>query len=601
MANQTLASLAITMRADSAQLVQQFGEARRSVQRFGETTSRVAKRAAIAYAAIAAIGKIKETTQAVVGASATFESLNASLETVFASTERAAAKFDELRQFAAETPSTIEEVTQAAILMRSMGLDPSIESMESISNTAAAMGKTVLDFTHAIADAITFEMERLKEFGITAKQNADTIDFMFQGVKTTVKRDAESIQNYLLEIGNTTFAGGMERQAETLNGKFSQLSGAVQNLAATFADATGLTQATKDATVALTNMANNATAAIEKITLGDTIADLRGQIRELNKDLKIGQRIMEESDGKQGSVAVENIKAQKEAIKEKIKALTEEQNAIISKIKEQEAVEEEARQKRLDAIALEAEQKRIADEAEALRKEKQKAFGGDPEEIFARMQEAHMTELELLDKNFEEKRALFDKFREHEIGTEKSRNKLMLDEHFKYFAQRRKLEEAANKDNISDKKRFMNHVLQNTKAGGKILLAQQKYQAIQEALVEAKKSILSAYRWGNSIGGPVLGSAFAATAAAVSASMVADIINPGGGSSASTGGGGGAPSVPDVTTPGLEDVAANDEPQTTKTITVSFEGEGELVPRSVLRELAEELNSLDDSNVRISI
>ena len=100
----------------------------------------------------------------------------------------------------------------------------------------------------------------------------------------------------------------------------------------------------------------------------------------------------------------------------------------------------------------------------------------------------------------------------------------------------------------------------------------------------------------------MVGAAFAATAAAVSASMIADIVNPGGGSSASTGGGGGAPSVPDVTTPGLEEVsAANDEPQTTKTITVAFEGEGELVPRSVLRELAEELNSLDDSNVRISI
>jgi hypothetical protein len=74
-------------------------------------------------------------------------------------------------------------------------------------------------------------------------------------------------------------------------------------------------------------------------------------------------------------------------------------------------------------------------------------------------------------------------------------------------------------------------------------------------------------------------------------------IRSGGGASVPSGG-----SVPDLpTVDGVTELAANDEPQTTKTITVAFEGEGELLPRSVLRELADELNSLEDSNVRISV
>ncbi|MGB0732413.1 MAG: hypothetical protein ACPGPF_01565, partial [Pontibacterium sp.] len=74
-------------------------------------------------------------------------------------------------------------------------------------------------------------------------------------------------------------------------------------------------------------------------------------------------------------------------------------------------------------------------------------------------------------------------------------------------------------------------------------------------------------------------------------------IRSGGGATISGGG-----SVPDVpTADGVEQLAANDEPAQTKTITIAIDGDSELLPRSVLRELADELNSLDESNVRISV
>jgi hypothetical protein len=248
----------------------------------------------------------------------------------------------------------------------------------------------------------------------------------------------------------------------------------------------------------------------------------------------------------------------------------------------------------------EARRKKLEDDAKAQEEKTRNRYGGDPEQMFAELNEANMTELELLNKHWEDKRALLDKFKEDDIGDEKTLNQIRLRELGKYLNEKKRLETEDAKNNLSDKKQFMNHVLQNSKAGHKILLAQQKFAALQEAYIESKKAVLSAYRWGNTVGGPVVGAAFAATAAAVSASMIAGIINPGGGSS----GGGSAPvsdPVTEASAPGLEDLAANDEPERTKTITVAFEGEGELLPRSVLRELADELNSLDDSNVRISV
>ena len=612
MANQTLASLAITMRANAAQLVQEVQTARQSLEGLGIamrglTTAGAAVVTSVGALVISQSKAIKETklwadqlgisTQRLTELSAVFQQ-NANID---------GEQFNDMLQ---ELNSKLGE---AALT----GGGTLVDAFEAIGLKFEEVRKMKTDeMLLQIADAFKV-MEAQQALTFAA---AEIFSGEAEKIVEVLKNGRGPIQGWTEDIRalNGTISDEEARDAAALATGVEKIETAFSGLA-------------KELTIFLSgpgaDAANWLSETIKNIRQADDVMALNKatkRINELNDELAANIRIIElygngrAAPGHYYTLMAENAKKRIREIQDELGKLTQSSQQILrtTTTAEQEAAEksqEAAREAAQEKIRLAQEEaatkKKLEDEAEARRAaaaereaEMRLAFGGDPESMFAAMQEQHMTELELLDKNFEEKRALFDKFREHEIGTEKSRNKLMLDEHFKYFAQRRKLEESANKDNISDKKRFMNHVLQNTKAGGKILLAQQKYQAVQEALVEAKKSVLSAYRWGNSVGGPVVGAAFAATAAAVSASMVADIITPGGGSSASSGGGGGAPSAPDVTTPGLEDVAAaNDEPQTTKTITVAFEGDGELVPRSVLRELAEELNSLDDSNVRISI
>jgi hypothetical protein len=78
----------------------------------------------------------------------------------------------------------------------------------------------------AVADAATGEFERLKEFGIRASKAGDEVTFTFRGVSTTVKNTAADVQQYLQTIGSVQFAGGLERQAATLDGSFSNLGDA---------------------------------------------------------------------------------------------------------------------------------------------------------------------------------------------------------------------------------------------------------------------------------------------------------------------------------------------------------------------------------------
>jgi len=152
-----------------------------------------------------------------------FDVLNSSLITITGSSANAEKELAWIKEFAAETPFSLAEVTQAFIKMKSLGLDASKESLTSYGNTASAMGKSLNQMIEAVADASTGEFERLKEFGIKAKQNGDQVSLTFQGVTTTIQNNAEAISQYLTNIGNKNFFGAMEERAKTLDGAISNL------------------------------------------------------------------------------------------------------------------------------------------------------------------------------------------------------------------------------------------------------------------------------------------------------------------------------------------------------------------------------------------
>lgn len=155
-----------------------------------------------------------------------FESLRASLETVTGSTTLATAAFAGIQDFAAKTPYSVKEVTEAFIGLQSRGLEPSERALTSYGNTAGGLSKSLKQMFEAVADAATGEFERLKEFGINASAHGDKVIFTFRGVATSVQKDAASIQEYLIRLGETDFAGGMERQSATMKGALSNLGDA---------------------------------------------------------------------------------------------------------------------------------------------------------------------------------------------------------------------------------------------------------------------------------------------------------------------------------------------------------------------------------------
>jgi lambda family phage tail tape measure protein len=193
----------------------------------------------------------------IVQANRSFQSLQASLITFTGSAEEAAKQFDVLQNFAATTPFSLQEVVGGFNKLVARGITPSIGALTSFGNIASGTGKSLDQFIEAVADAAVGEFERLKEFGIKANVEGDKIKLTFGGVTKTISKNSQEMLSYLDQLGQTKFAGAIERQSKTLNGAFSNLGDALDKLSVSIGEAglnDFLIDVTKNATSAAGRM-----------------------------------------------------------------------------------------------------------------------------------------------------------------------------------------------------------------------------------------------------------------------------------------------------------------------------------------------------------
>ena len=121
-----------------------------------------------------------------------------------------------------------------------------------------------------------------------------------------------------------------------------------------------------------------------------------------------------------------------------------------------------------------------------------------------------------------------------------------------------------------------------------------KVYAVAEATVSGLESVVHAFNWGTKLGGPPLGAAFAASAAAVTAAQIGAIASAqysGGGASISAGGGGAVGVYPANPTTGVPEFNQPDEKRGTLIINI----EGDFVgDENYIDNLVEKINQAKD-------
>ena len=154
------------------------------------------------------------------------------LETATKDTQKASEIMKYAIDLANRTPFEGGELVEAASKFEAMGMAAK-QWLPLAGDMAAATNKSFDQATEALIDAQTGELERLKEFGITKAKIMEQGEKMFSDVQLVNSKgqivNQEKFNEALVSLMQERFAGGMEKQAGTIKGLWSTVTGVTKS------------------------------------------------------------------------------------------------------------------------------------------------------------------------------------------------------------------------------------------------------------------------------------------------------------------------------------------------------------------------------------
>lgn len=222
------ASLSVELEARVSNFVSGMRQAGTVSQQTAKTvtssTSKIASAVTSQLAGAFSAAAFVSFGKAVLDVTSEFQKFNAVLGNTLGSSTLASLKLKEIQDFAAKTPFGVNELTGAFVKLANSGFKPTGDQMRALGDLASSTGKSFDQLAEAILDAQSGEFERLKEFGVRAKDAGDSVIFTYKGVQTQVAKTSEAIRGYITDLGNAEgVSGSMAKISETLGGKISNL------------------------------------------------------------------------------------------------------------------------------------------------------------------------------------------------------------------------------------------------------------------------------------------------------------------------------------------------------------------------------------------
>lgn len=189
--------------------------------------AKAAKAASVSSAAIGGLAIKTGLTEAL-----DLEGYKIQLETATKDTQKASEIMQYAINLANKTPFEGGELVEGAAKFEAMGLSAK-KWLTYAGDMAAATNKSFDQSVEALIDAQTGELERLKEFGITKAMILEQGEKMFAGVQIANNNgqivNQEKFNEAMLALMEDKFSGGMEKQATTIRGMFSTVTGVTKN------------------------------------------------------------------------------------------------------------------------------------------------------------------------------------------------------------------------------------------------------------------------------------------------------------------------------------------------------------------------------------
>lgn len=196
--------------------------------KFVKRFSQMAHIGASIYAVNKSFDVLISTIKTLTTTSMEFEKFETVLKTIEGSSSKAKKSMAWVEEFASKTPYQLKQVTDSFVKLKAYGINPIDGTLKTLGNTASAMGKDINQAVEAMANAVTGENERLKEFGIKAAKQGNQIAYSWadssgKAKHIIIENNREIIQSTLESIFNSKYTGAMEEQSKTLNGMLSNM------------------------------------------------------------------------------------------------------------------------------------------------------------------------------------------------------------------------------------------------------------------------------------------------------------------------------------------------------------------------------------------
>ncbi len=301
--------LIIEIKADTKQLQKDLKQIQGKIKvtgaaggaAFGAMGASLSKIKVPALAAAASIAAIVLPMKAIASVGAGFEDLKDSLDQVFGSMEAGDAAMDKVFKFAQTTPFQIEDATKAFIQLKSAGIEPSMDMLQTFADTAS----TSIDQLGAFEALIRIvqrsaaggmgleEINQLDDRGIPATKilteelgkSRDELSIYGK----TAEGAAEMVQ-ILIKGLESRFGGAMANKMDNLSTKTSNMVISFKQLADEVFKS-GLGDLLKSLTDRLTAFADQAARIVriknDRASLGDMVGDKTGKTDALSLPVKL--------------------------------------------------------------------------------------------------------------------------------------------------------------------------------------------------------------------------------------------------------------------------------------------------------------------------
>jgi hypothetical protein len=173
----------------------------------------------------------KQWGEEIIQTTAKFEKFEAVLTNTFGDRGKARESFEMIKNFGANTPFQVDELTDSYVKLVNDGFKPTRKELTALGDIAASRGKSFKQLTEGIIDAGVGEWERMKEFGIRAQQQGDQVAVTFKGQTKVIDNTQQAIRDYVISLGKAQgVSGAMAKISKTTGGQISNLRDKVDEL-----------------------------------------------------------------------------------------------------------------------------------------------------------------------------------------------------------------------------------------------------------------------------------------------------------------------------------------------------------------------------------